>query len=180
MGSTECLDLSAAIETCVIGRKLFLAPEKHPDEQQFQTFSKQHCISERLREYNVSSVSTGSDGSASSDWQSSDFSVTPRRSVAEMWLAGTGTERFCGSIKAFYTSKGFGFIQCAETYIKFGRDVFVHESQIGTCRTGQGQIVSFSVTTNAQGQPQARDLLPVSVVEFAEDSDSEGAPTTFA
>jgi len=66
--------------------------------------------------------------------------------------------RYCGTVKSFNPSKSFGFIECAETYRYWNRDVFLHSShmpqgvQVGT------QVI-FEVTCS-NAQPQARNVRP--------------------
>lgn len=50
-----------------------------------------------------------------------------------------------------------GFIDCAETAILFGRDVFLHDQLAATLQVGQP--VSFAVGLNAKGMPQAVDVV---------------------
>merc|ERR1712070_1215081 len=64
--------------------------------------------------------------------------------------------RSVGVIKSFNPEKKFGFIECAETFNQFGRDVFLSDQQIGNY--GIGAPASFSVSMNSQGFPQAMDL----------------------
>jgi len=70
--------------------------------------------------------------------------------------ASPGEGRYQGRIKSFNTEKGFGFIESAEAHAQFGRDVFVHRSIIGSLTVGTQ--VSFTVETNKQGMPQAKEL----------------------
>jgi len=74
------------------------------------------------------------------------------------WLDSGAEPRYNGRIKAFNFNapNGFGFISCPETFAMFSRDVYVHSSQIGNHRIGQ--VVSFAVSTNTLGQPQAKDI----------------------
>merc|ERR1719446_403547 len=64
--------------------------------------------------------------------------------------------RMVGVIKSFNPEKKFGFIECAETFNQFGRDVFLSDQQVGNY--GIGATVSFAVSMNSQGLPQAMDL----------------------
>jgi len=66
------------------------------------------------------------------------------------------TARYRGRIKSFNPEKGFGFIDCADTYAQFNRDVFLHKAQFGDMTVGTE--VTFLVETNKQGMPQAKDL----------------------
>lgn len=103
---------------------------------------------------------------------------------AQAWLDADIGPRYCGVIKAFDASRGFGFIRCLETYRRFKLDVFLHSSQIA--RPCIGQHVSFVVSVNARGQPQAKELraVPTDVglwpnVEVGSfDGDADGRTTT--
>eukprot|EP00928_Gymnodinium_smaydae_P046979 TRINITY_DN31323_c0_g1_i1.p1 TRINITY_DN31323_c0_g1~~TRINITY_DN31323_c0_g1_i1.p1 ORF type:complete len:479 (-),score=61.92 TRINITY_DN31323_c0_g1_i1:49-1485(-) len=70
-----------------------------------------------------------------------------------------GAERFVGTITSFYPQKGFGFIQCPETYAEYSKDLWVHHAQVGNFVIGDQ--VSFSVILNKDGNPQAIDLQAV-------------------
>lgn len=67
--------------------------------------------------------------------------------------------RYRGRIKSFNVEKGFGFIECPETFAQFNRDVFLHKAQFGEMTVGTE--VTFQVETNKQGMPQAKDLAPL-------------------
>lgn len=67
--------------------------------------------------------------------------------------------KFRGRIKSFNTDKGFGFIDCPEAQAQFGRDVFLHKANVGDMTVGTE--VMFSVESNKQGMPQARDLVTI-------------------
>jgi cold shock CspA family protein len=84
-------------------------------------------------------------------------------------------QRFLGVIKSFKQEQGFGFIECAETFPRFKRDVFLHHSQIGSCIVGQK--VSFQLSTNQSGQPQAREVFVPGnedATSFSPESTAEG------
>merc|ERR1719453_1552907 len=57
-----------------------------------------------------------------------------------------------GTIKSFDCENGYGFIACADSYEKFGRDVFLHNKQVRHFKPGER--VSFLVRINAAGHPQ--------------------------
>lgn len=54
-----------------------------------------------------------------------------------------------------------GFIECPETAILFGRDVFLHDQLAASLSVGQP--VSFAVGLNAKGMPQAVDVVAEAV-----------------
>lgn len=67
--------------------------------------------------------------------------------------------RYRGKIKSFNSEKGFGFIESADAHAAFGRDVFLHKAHVGNRSVGAD--VTFTVETNKQGMPQARDLASI-------------------
>jgi len=73
-------------------------------------------------------------------------------------------QRFRGTVKSYSESNGYGFIGGDEVLGALGKDVFVHQREI-TEVTGisrpqvpSGVVVTFAVTINPKGQPQAREL----------------------
>lgn len=60
-------------------------------------------------------------------------------------------------IRSFDAEKGFGFIDCPESYGRFGRDVFIHKNQIGNLDVGMEVV--FFIDVNKNGHPQARNTL---------------------
>jgi cold shock CspA family protein len=78
-----------------------------------------------------------------------------------MWqqAAAVSQGKLQGRIKSINSEKGFGFIECQETYDQYNRDVFLHKAQIKDLQTGS--YVQFSCELNKQGMPQARDVRPL-------------------
>merc|ERR1719422_515771 len=78
-----------------------------------------------------------------------------------MWqqAAAVSQGKLQGRIKSINSEKGFGFIECQETYDQYNRDVFLHKAQIKDLQTGS--YVQFSCEVNKQGMPQARDVRPL-------------------
>lgn len=70
-------------------------------------------------------------------------------------MPGVPPGKYLGLIKSFNAEKGFGFIDCPESYIEFGRDVFIHKREIRDYSVGTE--VTFAISTNQDGRPQARD-----------------------
>eukprot|EP00397_Hematodinium_sp_SG-2012_P010449 GEMP01010564.1.p1 GENE.GEMP01010564.1~~GEMP01010564.1.p1 ORF type:complete len:974 (-),score=249.98 GEMP01010564.1:201-3122(-) len=66
--------------------------------------------------------------------------------------------RVDGVIKSFCEENGYGFIACPSLMDKYGRDVFVNFKQIPNELRHVGQRVSFEVTVNRRGQPQAQKV----------------------
>lgn len=86
-------------------------------------------------------------------------SSMPAKGKALAWLDGSAEPRFTGAIKSYNPASGFGFVDCAATFAKFHRDVFLHHSQLGDCELGQQ--VTFEVALNDRGQPQAKAVRPL-------------------
>jgi len=59
-------------------------------------------------------------------------------------------------IKSFSAEKGFGFVECPEIYGRFRRDAFIHKAQMRNLDVGEE--IEFSIDTNKNGMPQARDI----------------------
>jgi len=71
-----------------------------------------------------------------------------------------------GSVKSFNQDKGWGHIECAETFKYFGKDIFLLKSQLPgpAAAIGKGTRVNFRITDNGRG-PEATNvemLLPTS------------------
>jgi len=64
--------------------------------------------------------------------------------------------KYVGRVKSFNPEKGFGFIECPQTWQLHQRDVFLHKAQIGDMAVGQ--YVTFSCEVNKQNMPQAKDV----------------------
>jgi len=67
--------------------------------------------------------------------------------------------KYSGRIKSFNSEKGFGFIECPQTYAQYNRDVFLHKAHIGDLSVGA--MVTFACEVNKQGWPQAKDVAPI-------------------
>lgn len=83
----------------------------------------------------------------------------PGKSVASMEVVGNHS----GTIKSFNDKNGYGFIECVETKMLYGSDVFLHHAQIGEFKVGDP--VNFNVYLNQSGKPQAKDLQDVAFAE---------------
>jgi len=71
---------------------------------------------------------------------------------------GEWRPQYQGRLRSFVEQKGFGFIDCQETYNLYGRDVFVHRFQIQESGVQVGQTVFFDIELNNKGHPQARNM----------------------
>merc|ERR1711972_675036 len=54
--------------------------------------------------------------------------------------------KFQGRIKSFNLEKGWGFIECPQTYAIYNRDVFLHKAEVGEMQVGA--FVAFSCEAN--------------------------------
>lgn len=61
-----------------------------------------------------------------------------------------------GRIKSYNPDKGFGFIDCWQTFQRYRRDVFLHKMTIGDLVVGD--IVTFTVEFGEEGLPQAANV----------------------
>eukprot|EP00403_Amphidinium_massartii_P008739 CAMPEP_0178417430 /NCGR_PEP_ID=MMETSP0689_2-20121128/24569_1 /TAXON_ID=160604 /ORGANISM="Amphidinium massartii, Strain CS-259" /LENGTH=601 /DNA_ID=CAMNT_0020038793 /DNA_START=85 /DNA_END=1890 /DNA_ORIENTATION=+ len=80
---------------------------------------------------------------------------------------------YLGTVKSYNSKKGYGFIDCPAARAVYGRDVFIHKAQMGELLgrfVGPGtrldpkclhMHVRFSVGSNREGMPQARDVTRV-------------------
>jgi len=63
---------------------------------------------------------------------------------------------FRGALKMYLPSRGYGFIRCPDTTRVFGSDAFIHKKEVEQPPVlDVGDLVDFTVSLNAQGQPQA-------------------------
>merc|ERR1719161_1839242 len=76
--------------------------------------------------------------------------------------AQMGPRRFQGRIKSYNAEKGYGFVESVEVYLYYRRDVFLHKARIGDFKVGD--YVTFTVESNKDGMPQARNLAAVDFV----------------
>lgn len=68
---------------------------------------------------------------------------------------GRDVTEYTGRIKAVAGNGEFGFITCAESHSRYGKDVFVHSKQMGGSGLLKGSCVKFRVTLNWEDKPQA-------------------------
>merc|ERR1712039_843440 len=67
--------------------------------------------------------------------------------------------RYVRKINYLYLHKHFGFIKCKELKQQYGMDKFLSDQEAGFFASGN--MVSFMVTLNSEGYPQARSLQAV-------------------
>merc|ERR1711904_108427 len=60
--------------------------------------------------------------------------------------ASSAETRYTGSIKSFNSDKGYGFIESADAYAYYGRDVFLHKALMGSLSVGAA--VTFKIEVN--------------------------------
>ena len=72
---------------------------------------------------------------------------------------GLSDERFIGRIKRYQDGPlgGYGFIDCDEIKTRFSRDVYIHKNQMVGFQIGDE--VSFTISLNNKGEPQARNVM---------------------
>eukprot|EP00931_Biecheleriopsis_adriatica_P078316 TRINITY_DN5177_c0_g1_i1.p1 TRINITY_DN5177_c0_g1~~TRINITY_DN5177_c0_g1_i1.p1 ORF type:complete len:282 (+),score=69.44 TRINITY_DN5177_c0_g1_i1:197-1042(+) len=70
---------------------------------------------------------------------------------------------FKGRVKSFNSNRGFGFIFCSDLQYAFGgRDVYVGVNQVPNGVLPVGKEYEFQLSIDRQGQPQAKELRPLS------------------
>uniref|UniRef100_A0A7S4Q0I4 CSD domain-containing protein n=1 Tax=Alexandrium monilatum TaxID=311494 RepID=A0A7S4Q0I4_9DINO len=74
-----------------------------------------------------------------------------------IWLPPVAAGRFCGRIKS--VGSEYGFIACKRTFNLYHRDVYFATAQLPAGDWEPSQLVSFDVSINSRGQPQAKCLL---------------------
>jgi len=103
----------------------------------------QFCVTETPRGPQATEVRSLEDGA---DWTSQ----------------ATHGRIFMGYLKLFSEEKGWGFVQCDETFKMFGKDMFVHKREFnGT--PSNGDQVQFCVELGRDGRPEAKNVLPWTV-----------------
>lgn len=78
-------------------------------------------------------------------------------------IPGVTDRRWEGVITGYKVEKGFGFIRCPELRAMYPeKDAFLHKNQLGNFN--DGDAVSFAVSFNKEGKPQAMELGPSTIV----------------
>merc|ERR1719313_1897545 len=77
--------------------------------------------------------------------------------------SGAGYKYFRGTIKSYFKEKGYGFIDCQQAHMSYGRDVFLYKKEIpDEDKIAQGVEVAFNVKLVKQKDgsmhPQAIDF----------------------
>lgn len=76
--------------------------------------------------------------------------------TARQAASGSSGQRYVGRVKSHSSSGGFGFIACDQVRAQYGRDAWVRSADLNNFDVGTE--VSFSLTFNSKGLPQARHL----------------------
>ena len=63
-----------------------------------------------------------------------------------------------GRVKSYSQENGYGFIECPQTFARFGKDVYVRSAQISNLAVGT--LVTFTCGVGPEGLPQASDIQP--------------------
>mmetsp|Transcript_59357 Transcript_59357/g.109759 ORF Transcript_59357/g.109759 Transcript_59357/m.109759 type:complete len:533 (+) Transcript_59357:105-1703(+) len=99
---------------------------------------------------------------------------------------------YFGRVKSYNSKKGYGFIECPAARAVYGRDVFIHKAQMGELLgrfVGPGtrldpkclhMHVRFSVGSNREGMPQARDVIRIQMPDETGDMMTLGLPPVLA
>ena len=75
-------------------------------------------------------------------------------------MATTGTERiYNGIVKSYNLTNGYGFIECQETKMMYGNDVFLHKNEFQSSGVEVGQEVKFCIMISEKGQPRAISII---------------------
>ena len=71
-------------------------------------------------------------------------------------------DRWMGRIKRYQDGPmgGYGFIDCDDLKLRYGRDVYIHKHQMAGLQIGDE--VSFTIALNSKGEPQARNVIKAS------------------
>lgn len=97
-------------------------------------------------------------------------------SPSQQLAAASGNQTFTGRVARFDPSAGYGFIQCQESQVVFGQDVFLHKSVCGVDSVSAGDMITFTVELSDKG-PQARNVtkLPSDMTMMPQMADMGGA-----
>jgi len=93
--------------------------------------------------------------------------VPPSAALHAIQEAVKNDKRYMARLKSFNCEKGFGFVAGEELHQMFGRDVFVHKTEMEKLTALYAHVIPvnsllcFSVVLNKAGQPQVRELLLV-------------------
>lgn len=69
-----------------------------------------------------------------------------------------GGKTYIGTVKSYVPSKGWGFVDCAETHAQYGKDIFLRQSALGGTIVQAGDPIAFSVTSGTKG-PEATKVM---------------------
>ena len=77
-------------------------------------------------------------------------------SAVDLHAVSDNMRDYSGFVREYNSRSGFGFIICAETWMIYKHDVFLHRYQARRISAGDQVIVSIDL--NSRGQPQARNV----------------------
>ncbi|CAK0901518.1 unnamed protein product, partial [Prorocentrum cordatum] len=90
-------------------------------------------------------------------------------------LLQCNVKKFVGRVGKWDHEKGYGFIECEDTYQLYQRNVFLHKAHFVDGLV-VGDTVNFHVELNDKGWPQARALCKQEPLEEAVPTNSAGLP----
>jgi len=76
---------------------------------------------------------------------------------AGAYRAKAAEARYQGVVKSFNAQKGWGFIECEDTFESYGKDMFVMKGALPGGDISKGEAVTFTVVQTPSG-PQAQDV----------------------
>ncbi|CAE7265146.1 cspLA [Symbiodinium natans] len=76
----------------------------------------------------------------------------------------TATTPYVGVVKSFNPAKGWGHIECEDTFKLFGKDIFLLRSRTGSLTLARGSQVTFTVEQGTKG-PEAANVQLVQAPE---------------
>merc|ERR1712048_191722 len=65
---------------------------------------------------------------------------------------------YTGTIKQWSEDKGWGFIECDQTWQVYAKDIFLHKNELRGYIPQLGEPVQFTVQMGKEGRPQAANL----------------------
>lgn len=71
--------------------------------------------------------------------------------------AASGASHYVGTIKSFVAQKGWGLIECEDTFHEYGKDMFVLRTSLPNQHADRGDRVRFTVTQGEKG-PEAAEV----------------------
>lgn len=108
----------------------------------------------------LSPVSPGSMTEAA-HYRSGSSGNASKESAVSSTCAPHPSKVFMGMLKSMVPDRGYGFIDCKDSYAMFGRDVYVECSKFpDLSKVKVGGFVAFTIVLSPKGQPQAGNVAP--------------------